>query len=190
MVQIDGEPWFAAGDTCKALGLLGYASKHTSKLGSDERKVLRKSDIQNGRLQQLFEKSQPSTSVISESGLYKMITRSDKPEAKPFQEWVTRDVLPFLAASPAPLNVWSAALLVRETFCFVRCNWASSGFSFRTTTLTFTCPLNQCICHQHISVSCAVDEGAVLSDPRLELPMARFLLHLEEFFTDHRSGAP
>ena len=29
--------------------------------------------------------------MISESGLYKLITRSDKPEAKPFQEWVTRD---------------------------------------------------------------------------------------------------
>ena len=32
--------------------------------------------------------------LASESGLYKMITRSDKAEAKPFQEWVTRDVLP------------------------------------------------------------------------------------------------
>ena len=36
---------------------------------------------------------QPAT-IISESGLYKMIMRSDKPEAKKFQDWVTRDVLP------------------------------------------------------------------------------------------------
>ncbi|MDQ7835598.1 MAG: BRO family protein [Humidesulfovibrio sp.] len=34
--------------------------------------------------------------VISESGLYKLIMRSDKPAAKRFQNWVTREVLPAL----------------------------------------------------------------------------------------------
>lgn len=34
--------------------------------------------------------------VISESGLYKLIMRSDKPEARELQEWVTRAVLPTL----------------------------------------------------------------------------------------------
>jgi prophage antirepressor-like protein len=32
--------------------------------------------------------------LISESGLYKLVLRSDKPEAKAFQDWVTRTVLP------------------------------------------------------------------------------------------------
>ena len=32
--------------------------------------------------------------TISESGLYKLIMRSDKPEAQDFQNWVTRVVLP------------------------------------------------------------------------------------------------
>ncbi len=32
--------------------------------------------------------------LISESGLYKLIMRSDKPLAKPFQDWVTKEVLP------------------------------------------------------------------------------------------------
>ncbi|MEY9198345.1 prophage antirepressor-like protein [Sinorhizobium fredii] len=31
---------------------------------------------------------------ISESGLYRLIMRSDKPEAREFQDWVTRIVLP------------------------------------------------------------------------------------------------
>lgn len=31
--------------------------------------------------------------VASESGLYKLIMRSDKPEAKAFQDWVTKVVL-------------------------------------------------------------------------------------------------
>lgn len=33
-------------------------------------------------------------SVINESGLYAVILRSDKPEAKPFRKWVTTEVLP------------------------------------------------------------------------------------------------
>jgi len=32
--------------------------------------------------------------LITESGLYKLIMRSDKPEARKFQDWVTREVLP------------------------------------------------------------------------------------------------
>lgn len=32
--------------------------------------------------------------LISESGLYKLTMRSDKPEAHQFQDWVTREVLP------------------------------------------------------------------------------------------------
>lgn len=32
--------------------------------------------------------------VISESGVFKLIMRSDKPEARSFQNWVTRVVLP------------------------------------------------------------------------------------------------
>jgi prophage antirepressor-like protein len=34
------------------------------------------------------------TNLVSESGLYKLMMRSDKPNAKPFQDWITRDVLP------------------------------------------------------------------------------------------------
>lgn len=36
----------------------------------------------------------PTFSLISESGLYRLILRSDKPEARQFQDWVTRVVLP------------------------------------------------------------------------------------------------
>ena len=34
------------------------------------------------------------TLLIAESGLYKLVLRSDKPQAKAFQDWVTRVVLP------------------------------------------------------------------------------------------------
>ena len=42
----------------------------------------------------LFGPRCPSLGLISESGLYKLVMRSDKPEARQFQDWVTRVVLP------------------------------------------------------------------------------------------------
>lgn len=34
------------------------------------------------------------TNIINESGLYSVILRSDKPQAKQFKRWVTHEVLP------------------------------------------------------------------------------------------------
>lgn len=93
VVQIDGEPWFVAIDACRALGAYVKTSGAVNTamalrhLNDDEIRDLPKTNpigVRGGRCLKL----------ISESGLYKLITRSDKPEAKPFQEWVTRDVLP------------------------------------------------------------------------------------------------
>lgn len=39
--------------------------------------------------------------LVSESGLYKLIMRSDKPEAKRFQNWVTQEVLPSIRKTGA-----------------------------------------------------------------------------------------
>ncbi len=81
-LSIDNEPWFVAKDICDALGLsnpsnslkgLDNSEKHTSAVG-----------FGRGRRPLL----------INESGLYKLIMRSDKPEAQSFQKWVTQAVLP------------------------------------------------------------------------------------------------
>ena len=39
--------------------------------------------------------------IIAESGLYKLVMRSDKSEARKFQDWVTRDVLPAIRKNGA-----------------------------------------------------------------------------------------
>uniref|UniRef100_UPI0030D8A3D7 BRO-N domain-containing protein n=2 Tax=Pseudomonas sp. EA_35y_Pfl2_R5 TaxID=3088690 RepID=UPI0030D8A3D7 len=51
-----------------------------------------RSIIENGR--PLVSGPTPSITFISESGLYKLVMRSDKPDARAFQDWVTRVVLP------------------------------------------------------------------------------------------------
>jgi prophage antirepressor-like protein len=92
---IDGEPWFAAADVCRALGLAYSPRSGTSKfiahLLGTERRVVRliATDQTGGK-----SRGNPNVSVVSESGLYKLIMRSDKPEARAFQDWVTSEVLP------------------------------------------------------------------------------------------------
>ncbi|WP_052093237.1 BRO family protein [Hoeflea phototrophica] len=85
VVTLDGNPWFVAADVCRALGLTTYggATRHMRNLNQNE--------VGNA---QLSTKGGKPNATVSESGLYKLIMRSDKPEAKAFQDWVTRDVLP------------------------------------------------------------------------------------------------
>ncbi|WP_211103742.1 BRO-N domain-containing protein [Azospirillum argentinense] len=91
-MEIDGAPWFVAADVCRVLGLqVANVSAHLKRLGDDEKRV-----IPNPELSLTGIKGQRAARLcaVSESGLYKLIMRSDKPEAKRFQDWVTRDVLP------------------------------------------------------------------------------------------------
>lgn len=95
-LMIEEEPWFNATDVCRILGLniAGGTSTHTSKLGSDEKRLLSKSS--NERIVGTFEfiGKAGTANAVNESGLYKLIMRSDKPEAIAFQNWVTKEVLP------------------------------------------------------------------------------------------------
>ena len=80
----NGEPWFVAKDVCDILGLEN-SRKATADLDSDEKNTVTISDGIAGN---------PNRTIISEPGLYKLIMRSRKPEAKEFQRWVTHEVLP------------------------------------------------------------------------------------------------
>jgi prophage antirepressor-like protein len=84
VVTIDGNPWFVAADVCKVLGLEN-ATKALHALGSDEKTLTK---IQGFR--------GPAANLISESGLYMLVMRAHRsnPEAREFQDWVTREVLP------------------------------------------------------------------------------------------------
>lgn len=79
-VEKDGEPWFVLKDVCQVLGMSNPTAV-ADRLDEDERAKL---DL--GRQGQAW--------AINESGLYNVILRSDKPEAKPFRRWVTAEVLP------------------------------------------------------------------------------------------------
>ena len=82
-VQRNGEPWFVLKDVCAILGISKYRDA-ADRLDPDEREPVRV-DTLGGKQEML---------CINESGLYNVILRSDKPEAKPFRKWVTSEVLP------------------------------------------------------------------------------------------------
>ncbi|MCK9988843.1 MAG: hypothetical protein AzoDbin1_05315 [Azoarcus sp.] len=99
VVMIDGEPWFVAREVCLVLGsyVREDGSVNTSTalqpLGSGEKVVISYAEAKRIGLQAYASRAH-GMSLTSESGLYKLVMRSDKPQAKPFQDWVTKDVLP------------------------------------------------------------------------------------------------
>jgi len=130
-IDLDGQPWFVAADACRILGLSMYAGtqQHLSRLVSDERRVVRRTggstptDETRGGL--VWNRGEYVATLISESGLYKLIMRSDKPDARAFQDWVTREVLPSIRKSgsyalaegqqmPLPADVASAFVAMEE----------------------------------------------------------------------------
>lgn len=92
---IEGEPWFVSADACRVLRLRANPSSgsytvHLRRLDADERQVKQAWELPATRDGRQVKKQ----TVVSESGLYKLIMRSDKPEAIAFQNWVTKEVLP------------------------------------------------------------------------------------------------
>lgn len=85
VVMVDGEPWFVLADLCKVLGLARGASQIAERLDDGVRQTYPISDSL-GRTQQ--------ATVVSESGMYEVVIRSDKPEAVAFRRWITGEVLP------------------------------------------------------------------------------------------------
>ena len=111
VVMIDGEPWFATLDVCRILGRQN-ATDAVRVLQNGESRVLDMRSVwlvsnepyderpaRNG-----YARGNQTLNLISESGLYTLIMRSRKPSAKPFQQWVTSELLPSLRRGDTDLD--------------------------------------------------------------------------------------
>ncbi|MFL9808713.1 MAG: BRO domain-containing protein [Pseudomonas sp.] len=87
IVELNGQPWFVGSDVLKVLygRSAGLANIYT-RLADDEVTKVNRINLGEAPGRQM--------ALVSESGLYKLVMRSDKPQARLFQDWVTRDVLP------------------------------------------------------------------------------------------------
>lgn len=100
IVVRDGEPWFVATDVAAALGYL--TAKDAARNLSEHQKGGHILPTPGG---------EQRVTIINESGLYRLVLRSRKPEAEKFSDWVTGEVLPSIrktgryekpAAQPQP----------------------------------------------------------------------------------------
>ena len=107
-VTIDGEPWFVLADLTRVLGLSQF---RTDRLDGD---LIRSHPIadRTGRSQM--------TNIVSESGMYEVVIRSDKPEAAAFRRWITSEVLPSIrrtgayVAAETPEQLLARALVTAQ----------------------------------------------------------------------------
>lgn len=82
-VVIDGDAEFVASDICR---VLGHSNPSVAVAGlDDDERGLRIVETPSGAQQMV---------TVTEAGLYTLIIRSRKPEAKKFRRWVTHEVLP------------------------------------------------------------------------------------------------
>lgn len=86
-VLIDSSPWFFAVDVCEALGL------------KDTNKALLSVDEEDKREHEQYSGSGRKPMLVNESGLYTLILKSRKPQAKRFKRWITADVLPSIRST-------------------------------------------------------------------------------------------
>ena len=83
---IDDEPWFVAKDICSVLGL-DQVTRVVGRLDDDEVTIIKVTHPQSpGKY--------IDVNAVNEPGMYSLILRSNKPEAKAFKRWITHEVLP------------------------------------------------------------------------------------------------
>jgi hypothetical protein len=99
VIERDGDPWFVAKDVCAGIDL----STDNVRRGLDD------DEVKSFKVTGLAGRA---PLIVSESGFYALVMRSNKPQAKSFRKWVTSVVLPAIRRDGA-----TNGLLIR---CFLR----------------------------------------------------------------------
>ncbi|MCX7772943.1 MAG: Bro-N domain-containing protein [Clostridia bacterium] len=96
----DNEPWWVLKDVSEILEL------SNSRMVADR---LEEDEVSQTYITDNLGRQQETT-IINESGLYNVILRSDKPEAKAFKRWITHEVLPSIRKHGAYISKSVSAL--------------------------------------------------------------------------------
>jgi prophage antirepressor-like protein len=83
VIEKDGQTWWVAKDICEVLDIRN-PSDVIRRLDDDERTLVLIEGASNGL----------PLNAVNEPGLYSVILRSRKPEAKAFKRWIVHEVLP------------------------------------------------------------------------------------------------
>ena len=179
-VTIDGEPHFVANDICAILDLTD-PRKSVNLLDEDERNTVPVTDSL-GRQQETF--------VVTEAGMYSLVLRSRKPEAKAFKRWLTHEVLPAIRKtgtySTAPALPQSYSEALRELAANVEAREVAEA---RAKELEVPAKAWDVMVSANGDYS--VEEAAkILSrDPDIEIGRNRLFTHMHEAGWTYRHGS-
>lgn len=177
-LTIEGQPAFVANDLCAVLDLTN--PRQTLSYLDDDEKGVTTNDTLGGQQQMAY---------VTEAGMYSLVLRSRKPEAKMFKRWITHEVLPQIRktgsfGAPALPQSYSEAL--REL---------ASTFEAKEIAEARAKELEAPAQAWDIMVSAsgdyAVDEAAkILSrDPSIEIGRNRLFTFMRELGWIYRQGA-
>ena len=172
--MIDNAIWFVAKDICCVLGLDNITN--AIRRIPEKHKGVNQINTLGGV---------PKMSVVSEPGLYRLVLRSDKPQAEPFMEWITEEVL------PAIRKTGSYTMPIRqEKLCPDKLN--EIGFASRSALMVAKSMGNHSKVKKQKLVSDLVEEAtgynlqARLQDSGLiEIPVATAVEDSIQSYVDH-----
>lgn len=123
IVDSQGEPWFVLADLCALLGLqnptmvagrLDDDMKGVADLSQTDRHIVIGADhsirYETNAVpvpRRPGQRVHQQANIVSEPGMYDVFMRSDSPIAKPFQDWVCRDVLPSIRKTGQYVAPWT-----------------------------------------------------------------------------------
>ena len=89
---VDGAPWFKGLDIATVLGYTNSRKAIIDHVDEDDKRKFEELQGRNETLR--LDSNEKNTIFLNEPGLYSLMMRSKKPEAKTFKKWVCSEVLP------------------------------------------------------------------------------------------------
>ena len=105
-----GDPWWVASDVCRILEL-GNVSQTLTNLDGDEKGDIITADT-IGRPQRM--------ATVNEPGLYSLVLRFRKPEAKAFKRWLIHEVLPSIRKRGCYLSPAKIDEILSDPYTIIR----------------------------------------------------------------------
>ena len=163
MIESNGETWWVLKDICKLLSIENHKNI-TKRLEEDEVGTFELPHPQSKekKLEML---------CVNESGLYSVILRSDKPEAKAFRRWITHEILPeihrtgeYNAISTEILEDSSLTAASKTIFLYLcRCAKGKSEFVISRSKVLNDLKMGTDMCKNHLNK--LKQSGYISSEP-------------------------
>lgn len=108
IVMRENKPWFVAKDVAACIEHSNVTKMCDLCRDKDKATITNSKEIGviNGSLitQQMFSKNTPNITLISESGLYRILAKCSLPKCEPFESWIFDTVLPSIEESKSTIE--------------------------------------------------------------------------------------